>query len=203
MQEPQSATTVSGWVSWIVAGLLTTGIGLWLVDRYREWRQTRRRRNALRLVFNAGAQPYYMEQSLWGDAGHVTRHLFCVGVANSFDEPLTTRVVVEEVGYQTPPLRPERPLQVFAAPRGQSETTVQPGKNHALFEFAELLGEGDMAFLCYAESVNEAYVGRDTTVMLRAEGGSAVHRRAFRVQTHGRAGVRVPFTVELNEDLGD
>ena len=182
----------------IVLAAVGSGFVWWAIDKGMDARRARRRRAALQLVFDAGrVQPFYVEQAVWSDDGrqHATRQLFCIGVRNSFDEPLTARVVVEEVGYHTPPIRPERPLQVFAAPRGQSETTVHPGNAPALFELAECFESGDMAFLCYAESVHESYPGRDTRVLLRVEGGGGMHRMAFKVKTHVRHGVRIPFTV--------
>lgn len=181
----------------IVVAAIGSGFVWWAFDKASDANRARRRRAALKLVFTEGrVPPFYVEEAVWSNGHHATRQLFCVGVSNSFDEPLTARVVVEEVSHQTPPLRPERPLQVFAAPDGQAEATVHPGDAPALFQFAESFDSTDMAFLCYATPSHEGYPGRDTRILLRVEGGGGTHRAAFRVRTHALHGVKIPFTVE-------
>jgi len=82
---------------------------------------------------------------------------------------------------------------------GQSNVIVQPHASAiALFEFVERFQDGDMAFLCFAESINECYAGRNSTVRLRVEGGGSVRRRTFVVKTHGLHGVKVPFSVSAS-----
>ena len=46
-----------------------------------------------------------------------------------------------------------------------------------VFELAEMHEGTDMAYICYAQPAQECYVGRDTRILLRLEGGGGVRRR--------------------------
>jgi len=184
-----------------LARIVSTGLGVWLVDRVRDLRESSRRRSALRLVFDeTSVSPYYIEQTVFPSANAplARRQLLCVGVLNSADEAVPARVVVEEVGAHEPPFRPERALQVFGVRGGESQAIVQPHSSAiAFFEFVEKYEGHDMAYLCFAEGVNECYVGRNTTVKLRVEGVGSVNITTFVVKTHGWHGVHAPFEVSV------
>ena len=162
--------------------------------------QSYRRRNALQFKFETtGGEPSYRRQTIWSGDNSATRLLYCVGVTNKFSEPLTARVIVEQITREQPPLRPERALRVHAGADGQSETSVSPSPSISLFELAEMYKGTDMAYICYAQPAQECYVGRDTRILLRLEGGGGVRRMAFRVKTHALHGRLIPFSVEPDD----
>lgn len=140
----------------------------------------------------------FKEENIWHKNTHGIRRVCLIGVNNSDGEPVTAKVVVQQVGVSQSPDQPERPLQVFGAPRGTFSAEVPPRKSaRAWFEFVDVVEPpGEMACLCYAKPVNECYVGRQNVIELRCEGGLSVESAKFSITTHLEGGVKVPLTVE-------
>ncbi len=174
----------------MVGILLSTGIGLWLLDRAIEWCRQRRRSAALRLDFeNVCDGPYLYEEQIWNGRDMVTHRVFRIGVTSTVDPAIEhTRLIVEQIksrAYEQEVHRPQKRLRVSEDHKDSTSVLSSKSAVPVMWDFVEewLLPDGspnDWAFFCYANEPQQSdcmvtFARMEVTV--RAEGDGVKPRR--------------------------